>query len=490
MPRRFPNLTRTGLCAALLCALVSFSTAAGAAVDESEQLPAIEDAQVARLLSFEERLQWNQALALRKEGLDDIDSGEWMLARQSSDVGFQRDLRKVHEGGREKVAQGQAKIERAEAQMTALRLLARERYANVLKSRQPVAYSFQVPSASWKGTHRTLFEGLLQETWSQGYARVLFGGHHVLDTEGYYLPAALNAEAENLVRTVDADRFTFAPINPASMSLGSDRNRLVVRFPDRARTLSGRRAALLVGEVLPFSGGDKYLFSIRAIDLETLQIVSSVENIVLSSPELEQVLARESVAPAPEPEPEPEADQATEASESAEGEAVAEAQTEDEAESSETVAEILPAAMEVTLDDLKRFIERLERTPNNDWKFGLSFDQNGHVLPHRDKRRAILIAKLLLLSNGGPPITDTDFLVSVFPRQGSTGILKLDDEGNLVEDSDEATAPENAMWVVTHELGNDGKAAWILKAQRLDGNSQPIEVGPLRIGTGTANPDS
>ncbi|MGF1449966.1 MAG: hypothetical protein ACFB20_11175 [Opitutales bacterium] len=471
----------------LCCFLAAFCLAARAEVHEAENLPPITDAQVPALLSVDERRLWQQALARIEEGKDDIDSGQWMLSRKSSDVGFQRDLRRVHEGGREKIAQGEAKIAQAEERLTALRLSARQRYALALQARKPIAYSFQVPSAAWGATHQTLLQRVLTETWEQGYARILFGGHHVLDTEGYYRPARLNQQAQQLIRTVDADRFTYAPVDPSTLNLGADRSRLVVQFPDSGQTLSGRRAALLIGEMLPFAGGDKYLFSIRAIDLESLQIVASGERILLTDESLEQILAREAVV---EPEPsdaETVADASADATAGDETE-VAAAPVEEPAPSPS--AETLPAAMEVTLNDLKRFIERLERTPNNDWKFGLSFDQNGHVLPFRDKRRAILIAKLLLLSNGGPPITDTDFLVSVLPQAGGSGILTLDAQGNLVEQGTQAVAPENAMWVVTHERGSDGNAEWVLKAQRLDGNSQPIEVGPLRIGSGSTNPDS
>ncbi|MGF1485022.1 MAG: hypothetical protein ACFBZ8_11735 [Opitutales bacterium] len=437
------------------------------------ELPQITDPQAFQLLDASQRAVWNRALALRKEGEDDVESGNWLLARDNSGLGFQRDLREVHAEGRAQVERGEEKIALANAKLDELRLNARERYVQVLEQNKPKAYTFLVPSAQWPGTHQGLLEAVLQDVWGQGYTRVFFAGHHVLDSEGYYHPPRLNAQADKLIDAIDADRFTYKKVNPKTLKIGSSGDRLQLEFPESKEVGSNQRAAVLIGEILPFAQDTQYLFSVRAIELDSLEIVSSVERIVASDEVVEATFARALDIESGEAGAFDEDIQLIPTDQH--GISIARVNPESTADGTLT-----SEAMEVTLDDVKRFIQRLEQS-RDEWMFGLSFDQNGSVLPHRDKRRAILMAKLLLLSNGGPAITDTDFLRSVLAKDTATSILSVDERGNLIEPT-EAMAPENALWVVTHERGPDGRGSLVLKAERLDGSNRRIEVGPIRFG--------
>lgn len=248
----------------------------------------ISDDQVVRYLTTGEVIRWEQAHNLKREGLSDIESGEWLKNRRESALGVKIDSARSRQVGEERVRQGQQKIEQAEAQLEELRAKAQANYREITTIKVQ-EYNLTIPLSSWDDFSDNSVRALLNTLWSKGYARLYFAGSYFYASEDEYRrvePVDINLRG--VLLSLD-DRYSVLFSDEFQLGLELDGERHKLTFPDQESVLRSFQPAAIILQLVPLDEYGVVIASIRGIDLSNGSIVAN-ETVLLSDIQLEDWL--------------------------------------------------------------------------------------------------------------------------------------------------------------------------------------------------------
>lgn len=222
-----------------------------------------------------QRMAYAQASQLINQGQSDIRTGENLHAQTSSALNPNKDLKPLHERGKQLVEEGQAKVRSAQQQMIQL-LTAAQARQTINKAIAAEKYNFELIEQTYPTALKQAAIQTLENCRNAGYANIFYDGLRIIT-------AAQNSKAEPKVHNatydtfIQADGTQFSVKVPLSLRLEKDETTADCTFQyDNESAFEGKKVALLAIEVIVPGTGSEALLSVRALDLNTQRLISSV----------------------------------------------------------------------------------------------------------------------------------------------------------------------------------------------------------------------
>lgn len=270
------SLSRPGrLLTILLISLLSLTAQAASPKEEAVDLSIIKQRDALRpLMSPQQRVAYVKAAELIEEGQSDIRSAQSQLQQKPSALNPHKDIGAIHERGKRLEAEGQAKVNEGQKQIVAILTAVQTKQQ---ASRAPTVKTHHFDLA--KNTYQTALEEAstqaLQACRDAEYPNVLFDGLRII--QGNQITKAgtaiHNAAYDTLVQ-IDGTQFRVKV--PLALKLEKDDATAALSFQyDNAAAFEGERVALLAIELIAAGKGADTLLSLRALDLNSQQLISS-----------------------------------------------------------------------------------------------------------------------------------------------------------------------------------------------------------------------
>ena len=226
-------------------------------------------------MTQQQRVDYFEAAQLIKQGESNIRSGENLQAQKPSTLNPDKDLKPLHQRGEQLVEEGQAKVHSAQQQMIELLTAVQARQI----TNQAIAakkYNFELieqtyPTALEQAAIRTL-----ENCRNADYTNIFYDGLRIITAEqnSKSEPKVHNATYDTFIQ---ADGTQFSVKVPLSLKLVKDETTADYTFQyDNESVFEGQKVALLAIEVIAPGSGSEALLSVRAIDLNTQRLISSV----------------------------------------------------------------------------------------------------------------------------------------------------------------------------------------------------------------------
>ena len=226
-------------------------------------------------MTQQQRVDYIEAAQLIKQGESDIRSGENLQAQKSSALNPNKDLKPLHERGKQLVEEGQAKVHSAQQQMIELLTAAQARQI----TNQAIAakkYNFELIEQTYPTALEQAAIQTLENFRNAFYTNIFYDGLRIIT-------AAQNSKAKPKIHNttydtfIQADGTQFSVKVPLSLKLVKDETTADYNFQyDNQSVFEGEKVALLAIEVIAPSSGSEALLTVRAIDLNTQRLISSV----------------------------------------------------------------------------------------------------------------------------------------------------------------------------------------------------------------------
>lgn len=385
-----PTFRRSILLA--LCVL-PLLTQAASTKEAPLDLSIIEQRDVLRpYMTSQQRITYIKAAELIKKGQSDIRSGENLKTTKASRLDPNRDLKPIHERGERLVEEGQATV--LEGQKKLVELLTSVQVA--MTAHQAIVakqYNFELSEKDYQAALETAAEETLDNCRDAGYRNIFFDGLRIITEEGSAEPSP-QVHNDSYDTFIEVDGTQFSVKLPLGLKLAVDDSTSEHTFTyENESVFEGEKVALLAIELIAPGSGTEALLSVRALDIDSQQLISSVLFYIADASE---VLA-----------PETEAEVVASTSEVAE---VVEEATDEEAttvDNTTTViieaARTIPAS--VTINDSNQMIEKLS---------GLATPHTFQTVTTGDtSAQSILVASLLkdtLLKNSTLLLSEGNFI--------------------------------------------------------------------------------
>ena len=227
-----------------------------------------------RYMTSQQGVAYVQASQLIKEGESDIRSGESLQQQKATTMYPNKDLKPIHERGERLVEEGQAKVIEGQKQLVAtLTAVQTKRTAN-----QAVAakkYNFKLSELEYATALEVAATQTLETCRDAGYKKVFFDGLRIitaaLNTKA--APKAHNAAYDTFIK---ADGTQFSLTVPLGLKLEKDETTAEYTFHyDNSSAFEGEKIALLAIELIAPGNGPEALLSVRTLDLDSQQLISS-----------------------------------------------------------------------------------------------------------------------------------------------------------------------------------------------------------------------
>ena len=259
----------------LLCAL-PLSSQAASTKEAPLDLSIIAQSDALRpYMTQQQRVDYIEAAQLIKQGESDIRSGENLQAQRPSTLNPDKDLKPLHQRGEQLVEEGQAKVHSAQQQMIELLTAVQARQI----TNQAIAakkYNFELIEQTYPTALEQAAIQTLENCRNASYTNIFYDGLRIITAEQ-------NSKAEPKVHNatydtfIQADGTQFSVKVPLSLTLVKDETTADYTFQyDNESVFKGEKVALLAIEVIAPGSGSEALLSVRAIDLNTQRLISSV----------------------------------------------------------------------------------------------------------------------------------------------------------------------------------------------------------------------
>jgi hypothetical protein len=259
----------------LLCAL-PLSSQAASTKEAPLDLSIIAQSDALRpYMTQQQRVDYIEAAQLIKQGESDIRSGENLQAQRPSTLNPDKDLKPLHQRGEQLVEEGQAKVHSAQQQMIELLTAVQARQI----TNQAIAakkYNFELIEQTYPTALEQAAIQTLENCRNADYTNIFYDGLRIITAEQ-------NSKAEPKVHNatydtfIQADGTQFSVKVPLSLTLVKDETTADYTFQyDNESVFEGEKVALLAIEVIAPGSGSEALLSVRAIDLNTQRLISSV----------------------------------------------------------------------------------------------------------------------------------------------------------------------------------------------------------------------
>lgn len=259
----------------LLCAL-PLSSQAASTKEAPLDLSIIAQSDALRpYMTQQQRVDYIEAVQLIKQGESDIRSGENLQAQRPSTLNPDKDLKPLHQRGEQLVEEGQAKVHSAQQQMIELLTAVQARQI----TNQAIAakkYNFELIEQTYPNALEQAAIQTLENCRNADYTNIFYDGLRIITAEQ-------NSKAEPKVHNatydtfIQADGTQFSVKVPLSLTLVKDETTADYTFQyDNESVFEDQKVALLAIEVIAPGSGSEALLSVRAIDLNTQRLISSV----------------------------------------------------------------------------------------------------------------------------------------------------------------------------------------------------------------------
>lgn len=259
----------------LLCAL-PLSSQAASTKEAPLDLSIIAQSDALRpYMTQQQRVDYIEAAQLIKQGESNIRSGENLQAQKPSTLDPDKDLKPLHQRGEQLVEEGQAKVHSAQQQMIELLTAVQARQI----TNQAIAakkYNFELVEQTYPTALEQAAIQTLENCRNADYTNIFYDGLQIITAEQ-------NSKAEPKVHNatydtfIQADGTQFSVKVPLSLTLVKDETTADYTFQyDNESVFEGEKVALLAIEVIAPGSGSEALLSVRAIDLNTQRLISSV----------------------------------------------------------------------------------------------------------------------------------------------------------------------------------------------------------------------
>ena len=259
----------------LLCAL-PLSSQAASTKEAPLDLSIIAQSDALRPdMTPQQQMAYANASQLIKQGQSDIRSGENLQTQRPSTLNPNKDLKPLHERGEQLVEEGQAKVHNAQQQMIELLTAVQDRQIN----NQAVAakkYNFEVIEQTYPIAIEQAAIQTLENCRNAGYTNIFYDGLQIITAiqSSKAAPEVHNATYDTFIQ---ADGTQFSVKVPLSLKLVKDETTADYTFQyDNQSVFEGEKVALLAIEVIAPGTGSEALLSVRALDLDTQRLISSV----------------------------------------------------------------------------------------------------------------------------------------------------------------------------------------------------------------------
>jgi hypothetical protein len=259
----------------LLCAL-PLSSQAASTKEAPLDLSIIAQSDALRpYMTQQQRVDYIEAAQLIKQAESDIRSGENLQTQRPSTLNPDKDLKPIHERGEQLVKEGQAKVRSAQQQMIELLTAVQDQQIN----NQAVAakkYNFEVIEQTYPIAIEQAAIQTLENCRNAGYTNIFYDGLQIITAtqSSKAAPKVHNATYDTFIQ---ADGTQFRVKVPLSLKLVKDETTADYTFQyDNESVFEGEKVALLAIEVIAPGTGSEALLSVRALDLDTQRLISSV----------------------------------------------------------------------------------------------------------------------------------------------------------------------------------------------------------------------
>ena len=259
----------------LLCAL-PLSSQAASTKEAPLDLSIIAQSDALRpYMTQQQRVDYIEAAQLIKQAESDIRSGENLQTQRPSTLNPDKDLKPIHERGEQLVKEGQAKVRSAQQQMIELLTAVQDQQIN----NQAVAakkYNFELIEQTYPIAIEQAAIQTLENCRNSGYTNIFYDGLQIITAtqSSKAAPKVHNATYDTFIQ---ADGTQFRVKVPLSLKLVKDETTADYTFQyDNESVFEGEKVALLAIEVIAPGTGSEALLSVRALDLDTQRLISSV----------------------------------------------------------------------------------------------------------------------------------------------------------------------------------------------------------------------
>ena len=222
-----------------------------------------------------QRMAYAQASQLINQGQSDIRTGENLHSQKPSALNPNKDLKPLHERGKQLVEEGQAKVHSAQQQMIQLLTTAQARQT-INQAIAAKKYNFELIEQTYPTALKQAAIQTLENCRNASYTNIFYDGLRIITAEQ-------NSKAEPKVHNatydtfIQADGTQFSVKVPLSLRLEKDEKTADCTFQyDNESAFEGKKVALLAIEVIAPGSGSEALLSVRAIDFNTQRLISSV----------------------------------------------------------------------------------------------------------------------------------------------------------------------------------------------------------------------
>lgn len=267
--------THCRLVIAFIC-LFPFSAQSAAPKEEPIDLSIIEQSDALHpYMSFPQRQAYAQATELVEQGQSDIRSGQNLQLQKPSALDPNRDLKQIHERGERLEIEGQAKINEGQRQLVAiLTLVQTQRTAEMAIAAKK--YNFDLIEFDYQTALEQAALQALETCRVADYQNIFFDCMQLVQSEQTTKapPTIHNALYDTLIQ---ADGTQFNLKVPHSLELKQDANTGKTSFHyDNAEAFEGEKNALLAIELIAPGEGTDAVLALRAFDMNSQQLISSV----------------------------------------------------------------------------------------------------------------------------------------------------------------------------------------------------------------------
>jgi len=241
-------------------------------------------------MTQQQQVDYIEAAQLIKQAESDIRSGENLQTQRRSTLNPDKDLKPIHERGEQLVKEGQAKVRSAQQQMIELLTAVQDQQIN----NQAVAakkYNFKVIEQTYPIAIKQAAIQTLENCRNAGYTNIFYDGLRIITAQqsSKAAPKVHNATYDTFIQ---ADGTHFNLKVPLSLKLVKNDTTADYAFQyDNASVFEGEKVALVAIEVIAPGSGSEALLSVRALDLDTQRLISSV---LFYIPDASEVLTPES----------------------------------------------------------------------------------------------------------------------------------------------------------------------------------------------------
>jgi len=259
----------------LLCAL-PLSSQAAPTKEAPLDLSIIAQSDTLRpYMAPQQQMTYANALQLIKQGKSDIRSGENLQTQRPSTLNPDKDLKPIHERGEQLVKQGQAKVRLAQQQMIELLTAVQDQQIN----HQAVTaekYNFELIEQTYPIAIEQAAIQTLENCRNAGYTNIFYDGLQIITAtlSSKAAPKVHNATYDTFIQ---ADGTQFSVKVPLSLKVVKDETTTDYTFRyENESVFEGEKVALLAIEVIAPGTESEALLSVRALDLDTQRLISSV----------------------------------------------------------------------------------------------------------------------------------------------------------------------------------------------------------------------